>query len=1035
MLGALWRADRARVLATGMFALLGGILVAGVVSGAPARSSDPLRGTGRYVFRLFGDEEVLSNLTAECLLQDRTGFLWVGTQDGLFRFDGRRFARFGREEGLPSTRINCLHETADGRLYAGTRAGVARREGDRFVAVKEAAGLPEIAIPDEGVVSDARGSLFVATPRGLYVGTAGRFRLEPRTDGKEAPVTGLHVAPNGSLFFGREGSLYRRDASGRTEEFGAARGLTDLGQINQTITDREGRLWVRTLKALSVLAPRSAAFQRDDEGLPAGVGSGRLALDERGEVMLPTERGLARRVEGRWGLIGRAQGLETEAVLSALVDREGSLWLGLAGVGLAQQLGRGTFTSWGTVEGLPHDVVWSIAREKKIGAAGVLWVGTQAGIARFDPQSGSVRAFVEKDGLGGNTVYALLATEDGSVWAGSWPGGVTRFGPEPDRIRRYAGSDLPLSEFRVAALFAARNGDIWAGARSGLYRLLAGAPGDRFEKVVQPPDGEEPDSVFAFAEDSAGALWAAGRYGLERLSAAEPRRWRQKDGLRADFLASIVGMPDGSLVAGYREALGAERISFSGGSLQTRPIDRSAGLTADKVILLGRDAAGSLWIGSGSGLDVFAGSAARPTHYGRSSGLVSEDMDQNAFLPEPDGSFRPTRCRPGLIRYEPGRDASPRARPPIVLTEVEAGGRRLDPSQQSAPVRLSRQERTLRIAWAALTFVDPKRVRYRYQLPGLVDAPVETFQTEARFSPLSSGRYRFEVAAIGADSRASEPPASFSFEVAPAWWQMWWVRGAAAILTVLFVLGAVRLRTRELEAERRRLEEAVVAGRAELAAANRELEEASFTDPLTGLRNRRYFSAVIDGDLLRCLRAFAASPAGQPPRQRDLIFYLMDLDDFKAVNDLYGHEAGDRVLVETAARLVSAARQSDMLVRWGGEEFLVVSHDADRSDGDALGRRILEVMAREPFDAGEGRTARLTCSIGWAPFPWALEEPSARSHEEVLRLADRALYIAKEGGRNRAIGAMAASADASREAGGIPFRIVVTPGPENRGED
>jgi diguanylate cyclase (GGDEF)-like protein len=180
----------------------------------------------------------------------------------------------------------------------------------------------------------------------------------------------------------------------------------------------------------------------------------------------------------------------------------------------------------------------------------------------------------------------------------------------------------------------------------------------------------------------------------------------------------------------------------------------------------------------------------------------------------------------------------------------------------------------------------------------------------------------------------------------------------------------------------------------------------------------------------RVLRAYSVTAAGERPDQRDLLFYVVDLDDFKAVNDLYGHDAGDRVLADTAARLTSVARQSDLLVRWGGQEFLVVSRDAGREGGEGLAQRILDVIGQQPFDAGGGRSARLTCSIGWAPFPWLIEEPTSVSHETVLKIADRALYHAKNAGRNLAVGASPAPGrETDSHPAEIPFHAHVLAGP------
>jgi diguanylate cyclase (GGDEF)-like protein len=187
----------------------------------------------------------------------------------------------------------------------------------------------------------------------------------------------------------------------------------------------------------------------------------------------------------------------------------------------------------------------------------------------------------------------------------------------------------------------------------------------------------------------------------------------------------------------------------------------------------------------------------------------------------------------------------------------------------------------------------------------------------------------------------------------------------------------------------------------ELKRANQVLEEASMTDPLTGIRNRRFFSATAETDVAQTLRAFTE---GRDRTARDLVFYLVDLDNFKEVNDLYGHCAGDCVLVETTRRLESVMRDSDVLVRWGGEEFLIVSRFTDRREADALALRILQAIRSQPFAVNPSRRISRTCSIGWAAFPWLEDNVDAMGYEDVLNLADRALSRAKNTGKDQAIG-------------------------------
>nr|UXE45689.1 hypothetical protein Hi04_10k_c5190_00027 [uncultured bacterium] len=192
----------------------------------------------------------------------------------------------------------------------------------------------------------------------------------------------------------------------------------------------------------------------------------------------------------------------------------------------------------------------------------------------------------------------------------------------------------------------------------------------------------------------------------------------------------------------------------------------------------------------------------------------------------------------------------------------------------------------------------------------------------------------------------------------------------------------------------------------ELRRTNVVLQEASLTDPLTGLRNRRYFSATIEGDVSQALRSHADT---HDSHTRDLVFYLIDADNFKEVNDRYGHDVGDKVLVEMARRLSTSIRHSDVLVRWGGEEFLIVSRYTDRGEAELLAERVLAAVADTPFRVGvaEQKMYR-TCSMGWAAFPWFPHDAHAVSYEEVLTLADRGLNQAKQLGKNRAVGMLPA---------------------------
>ena len=201
------------------------------------------------------------------------------------------------------------------------------------------------------------------------------------------------------------------------------------------------------------------------------------------------------------------------------------------------------------------------------------------------------------------------------------------------------------------------------------------------------------------------------------------------------------------------------------------------------------------------------------------------------------------------------------------------------------------------------------------------------------------------------------------------------------------------------------LEKAVAQRSVELMQKNKELEEISLTDPLTGARNRRYFYETISKDIAQATRSHLKMPNGNDsgPAQ-ELIFVLVDIDRFKRVNDDLGHAAGDRLLQEVAKRIASVMRRSDDLVRWGGEEFMLVCRTTDRDNASLLCNRVLEAIRDVPFNVGNGVEIHKTCSIGWAPFPWFKDDVGMLSLDNVIELADKALYLAKREGRNRSYG-------------------------------
>ena len=229
---------------------------------------------------------------------------------------------------------------------------------------------------------------------------------------------------------------------------------------------------------------------------------------------------------------------------------------------------------------------------------------------------------------------------------------------------------------------------------------------------------------------------------------------------------------------------------------------------------------------------------------------------------------------------------------------------------------------------------------------------------------------------------------------------------AAAFLLLALRLGKVARANRRLEAQAESLARELEKTSRTLREALMAIENENFTDPLTDLHNRRYLSAVIQADVAKVLQAYR-DPGSGAPESRDLVFLMVDLDHFSLVNEYHGSAAGDQMLVAVARTLRRIFHESDAVIRWGGEEFLVVVRDATRSRASEMAERIRRAMADERLETPKGEILQWTCSVGFAVFPFQAEDHSWMGWDRVVEVSGACLAVAKKSGRNAWVGVQA----------------------------
>jgi signal transduction histidine kinase/ligand-binding sensor domain-containing protein/ActR/RegA family two-component response regulator len=771
----------------------------------------------RYNFKFYGEEEGLQNLAVQVVLQDRAGFIWAGTQNGVFRYDGSHFTGFTKADGLPGAKIESMHESVQGTLWVGTRNGLARWKGDKFetVPLTVAKGVEG----REGIASDRDGHLYLATERGLAVGVKSgqswTFRLIPAPQGHpaEEQAVSVYVDSTGSVWYGcGVTGLCRLEHGVKGVEYGAAEGLSPA-PWEAILEDLEGNLWVRSEHMLAVRSAVTKRFQPRPGLAPATNTNPTLALDPAGHLLVPTIQGLARETAQGWELVGAEQGLTTNDISAVQQDREGSIWLGLFGSGLARWLGYNEWQSWTGHEGLSRESVWSFARD----ASGRLWAGTQIGLNYAVEKDG--RLTWEKQPIPGlETARALAPGRDGTLWiAGGYRGGLRQWNPRTAKARLFGAAEGLTNDW-VLHVAVAEDGAVWVATSQGLFR---GGVSGRFEQVH--PAGSNSSEGFSMVfPDSHGQVWAAGNLGLAVYSDGQWRRFTTKDGLKDDMVGQVAEDPDGSVWIGYRDTYGLTHLTFptaAPGPVQVEHFTTANGLHSEKSLFLGFDSAGRLWVGTDHGADVHDHMGWR--HYGRSDGLIWDDCNLHAFLADDAGGVWIGTSR-GLSRFRPNAAPTPGVAPPVVFTSVKVGGQEVDPATM---LEVPYGQNTLQVRFAALTYLQESSVMFRYRLVNHEGNWLETPQRELNYPTLSPGPYTLEVIARNAQGLWSSDPARLSFQILTPWWLSWWFRIGSGLLVLLLGSLIWRRRTHRLEAERQRLEVAVTQRTRELILEKQHVVE------------------------------------------------------------------------------------------------------------------------------------------------------------------------------------------------------------------
>ncbi len=954
------------------------------------RALDPARAITQYTHNVWQTKDGLPQNTITAVAQTPDGYLWLGSREGLIRFDGTRFTVFDSRTTPEITQDQVLSLLADrrGRLWIGTwGGGLVRFEAGKFTRYSGEDGLPGELI--SALHEDRLGRLWVGTDGGGLaraesgnngnpeMGKPQHFIAEPSRGALGLSIRAITDDESG-LWVATEAGLAHLGSGGELISYGTAQGLSRTS-VRSLLRDRSGSLWVGTDLGLNRYRDGKFTVLTRAHGLSSNVIVS-LVEDRHGNIWIGTDGGGVNRWrDGSLTSFTSKQGLSNDSILAMLEDHEGSLWIG-TNLGGLNQLKTGRFTPFGVPEGLSQDYIRAIHEDRQ----GTLWIGTEGGgLNRV--RDGQITTFTTRNGLSNDIVFAIAEDRDGSLWIGT-DNGLTRL--RNGRFEQFH-AEMGMSNDSVLALHQDRAGALWIGTYAGgLNRYENG----RFTAFTTK-EGLSHDTVNVITEDRDGNLWIGTRGGgLNRYRDGKFTAFTTRDGLSDDLVFALHEDAEGALWIG---TYGGGLTRYKGG--QFTVVSERQGLFDNVVHRIIADGRGDLWMSSNKGIfrvakreldEVADNTRASVTSvsYGLADGLRNVECNGGAnagTITQAGIVWFPTIA--GAVAIDPANLVVNTVPPPVLVEEVLVDGRQVagDPV-----IRIPAAAQTLEVHFTALSLSAPAAVRFRYRLEGLED---EWVQAEGRrtayYSKLPPGSYRFHVIAANNDGLWNEEGAAITISVAPRLLETIWFRGMVGVFLLLAGPLFYRYRVRRLTAQKVDLERIVAERTALLEAANARLEQLAREDGLTGLLNRRAFDRALEEECRRASRLH--SP---------LSLMLIDLDAFKAYNDHFGHQAGDACLREVSRTVAEASRRAGELVaRYGGEELAVIipgdSPDSVTRQAEQLRARIQELAMPHPGS----KAGVVTVSIGVAIGPVGGDvTPNA-----IIACADRALYLAKERGRNR----------------------------------
>lgn len=961
-------------------------------------------------FKHVSVSEGLSQITVSDILQDKMGFMWFSTQNGINRFDGYEFVQYKRDKtntgsgpiGEFAYKLALDQETGD--IWIATSGGLSRYHYNQDIF----SHYPLIAIDGKQrflvstVVVDRQGTLWAGTLQGLffYNPTKDSFEAVELDIDNTSRVHDIERDKNGSLLVATSQGLVSIDTNGQNH--------TSALLANVEVTDIEllqsGEIWFSTAN--------KGVYSKPD---------GTDGFDGLSEV------------------VGLSSDMMRAGVASTKQMQNGDVWLSThVGLIIVDPLNIATAINLPYTAKL-NGIVSSRQMTRTFQSrSGLIWQGTwTSGFSNFDPNS---LQFKNLNGLPFSSTRGLERDTNDNIWF-STPIGVWKrdiqgnvHGPWTFSLDPFESSSSSNGNVRTIAHTPMRD-VLWVGTTKGLFRLTPDKPTMEIQSIFQGVH------IYNIGVDPSGDLWVGtfnqGIYLVDSETLGVVHHWPVTtitkvfaehndfvlvgtiEGLfhinKVDFSLTnlhnserppeqrsprvvtwISWTKDGYFFIGAQGS-GVHKMHFEQQAIMFSQLNPDSHLATLSVGGVQQDEMGNLWVSTTEGIAKVNGDEI--SYYNNKNGAKSDGYYINHSVQKQDGEIffgGPT----GISYFYPDSISISEWQPEVVFTSllvlndlVVPTTDKENPSPISAPIHITDKiilgpdDNVFSIEFSALDFSAPQENQYMYKLEGFDEQWSTTIAKHrvATYTNLDPGAYSLQVKGTNKDGVWSENTAQIEIIVTPHWYWDTWSKALWVTIILSLLAAFYHRRVTELNSRSDELTRLVDLRTKALEETNQKLRKLSALDDLTGLRNRRDFRANAEQEVSRFHRS-----------EKPFSILMLDIDHFKKINDESGHACGDHVLVECSNVLVSLLRHQDLLARWGGEEFIILAVDTNLTLGTAIAEKIRVEISKLKIQF-EDKNISVSFTIGVS------EVQPEQSLDDCIRVADENLYTGKRNGRNRTV--------------------------------